>query len=126
MDGSTPVTQNLRVIYDITGKYYTSYGTVRGGMATRIGLSFDAIIRPVVESYPYAGAFVREKLSGFWQYLGYYTGIGGYDTYSDIGNWQVNREGRLTGLQPMMGIAPTPSIGKVGFFQFTKSNLKLG
>ena len=58
--------------------------------------------------FPNAGAFVREPLSGFWQNLGYYTEIGG--------DWQVSREGRLTGVPYVGGIAPTPGMKGGSFF----------
>ena len=96
---------------DETRKYYTYYGTVRNGESVVVGLSFVADLLPIVDMFPYAGAFVREPLSGFWQNLGYYTGIGGYDTYSGIvGDWKVSREGRLEGVPYIGGIAPTPGM----------------
>ena len=54
-------------------------------------------------------------------------GISGRDKYFDgIATWEVNREGRITGLQPIAGVAPTPGLGKNAVFSFTKSSLKQG
>ena len=103
---------------DETNRYYTYYGMEIKGVATVIGCSFEAGFVPIVNSMPYKGAFVREPLSGFWQNVGYYTGIGGFDTYEEIaGSWKVNREGRLISgphLIPMTGTPPLPGIGKAG------------
>ena len=78
-----------------------------------------------MESIPYEGAFVREPLSGFWQNVGYYTGIGGYDSYSGIvGEWKVSREGRLTGIKPIELVAPDIGIGKGGLLKAAKSASK--
>ena len=113
---------------DITGKYYTSYGDVVNGEAVRIGLSFDARIIPRIETFGYEGGFAyAQPVQGFWGNLGYYTGISGRDKYFDgIATWEVNREGRITGLQPIAGVAPTPGLGKNAVFSFTKSSLKQG
>ncbi|MBS7200375.1 MAG: hypothetical protein KH111_19940, partial [Bacteroidales bacterium] len=84
----------------------------------------DAYYVPVVYDFPYEGAFVREPLSGFWQNVGYYTGIGGYDTYPGImGDWKVSREGRLTGIKPIELIAPSVGIGKIGTIWTSTSKL---
>ncbi|RHA73141.1 hypothetical protein DW919_19470 [Odoribacter splanchnicus] len=101
---------------DITGKYYTSYGDVVNGEAVRIGLSFDARIIPRIETFGYEGGFAyAQPVQGFWGNLGYYTGISGRDKYFDgIATWEVNREGRITGLQPIMGIAPSAGMGGTG------------
>ena len=111
---------------DVTGKFYTYYGSQRGdGEALVVGLSFNTNIFPIVESIPYEGAFVREPLSGFWQNVGYYTGIGGYDSYSGIvGEWKVSREGRLTGIKPIELVAPDIGIGKGGLLKAAKSASK--
>ncbi|WP_270488277.1 RHS repeat-associated core domain-containing protein [Butyricimonas synergistica] len=110
---------------DETGKFYTCYGTERDGETVIFGLSFDANILPVVESAPYQGAFVREPLSGFWQNLGYYTGIGGYDTYPGfMYDWKVSREGRLTGIKPIELVAPDIGIGKGGLLKSVRGGVK--
>ena len=123
---------------DETRKYYTSYGDVINGTATRVGLSFAANFIPIVETFAYKGALVREPLSGFWEHVGYYTGIGGYDEYSDgIVTWNVNPAGRITHLVPMGGVAPTPGmkggggflkgLGRVGedFHKATKGGMSM-
>ncbi|MBS7200305.1 MAG: hypothetical protein KH111_19575, partial [Bacteroidales bacterium] len=98
---------------DQTHKFYTYYSAeIENEEWAVIGCSFDACYVPVVYGLPYEGAFVREPLSGFWQNVGYYTGIGGYDTYEGIvGNWKVNREGRLTGIKPIELVVPDIGIG---------------
>ena len=75
------------------------------GEAVRIGLSFDARIIPRIETFGYEGGFAyAQPVQGFWGNLGYYTGISGRDKYFDgIATWEVNREGRITGLQPIAG-----------------------
>ena len=104
---------------DQTHKFYTYYSAEIGNDEWAvIGCSFDAYYVPIVYDLPYAGAFVREPLSGFWQNVGYYTGIGGYDTYPGImGDWKVSREGRLTGIKPIELVVPDIGIGKSGLLK---------
>lgn len=115
------------VYNDELHRYYTSIGTVLDGEATRMGLSFDAILKPVVESYPYLGAFVREPLTGFWESLCYFLGIGGYNQYDmpslDVTNLKnqtflplylgVTREGRLIDATPRLITGTPPIPGKI-------------
>ena len=96
---------------DKTHKYYTYYTTEINGISSVIGLSFNANILPGVNILGYEGAIVSRPISGFWEYLGYYSGLSGYDEYSDgLLTWKVNTEGRITGIQPKGGIAPTPGL----------------
>ena len=108
--------------------YCGVYGDVVNGEAVRIGLSFDVRIIPRIETFGYEGGFAyAQPVQGFLGNLGYYTGISGRDKYFDgIATWEVNREGRITGLQPIAGVAPTPGLGKNAVFSFTKSSLKQG
>jgi len=55
------------------------------------------------------GEDVHSPITTFWGTLGYYTlGIG--STYTDPNGavWNVNRAGKITGIAPIGGIAPTP------------------
>ena len=125
---------------DEAKRYYSSYGDVVDGIATRIGISLDADITPVVESFPYSGAFVREPLSGFAEHAAYYLGIGGYDRYTYDGAfdntldhltekmlpWGVSAEGRLLELiSPVqMGTPPIPAAKGSGIAKALKSASK--
>ena len=111
---------------DQTHKFYTYYSAeIENEEWAVIGCSFDACYVPVVYGLPYEGAFVREPLSGFWQNVGYYTGIGGYDTYEGmVGNWKVNREGRLTGIKPIELVVPDIGLGKGSLLKATKGAVK--
>ena len=125
---------------DEAKRYYSSYGDVVDGVATRIGISLDADIAPVVESYPYSGAFVREPLNGFAEHAAYYLGIGGYDKYTYEGAfdktlehitekilpWGVSAEGRLVEvINPVqMGTPPIPTIKGSGIVKSLKGATK--
>ena len=91
---------------DKTNMYYSFYGSEKNGEFELIGVSFNALVLPVIDFFPYEGAFVREPIFGFWENLGYYTGIGGYDEHE---GWRLNKEGRIVGLVPKGGTAPIPS-----------------
>ncbi|MDR2149133.1 MAG: RHS repeat-associated core domain-containing protein [Tannerella sp.] len=115
-------TSNL-TFNDETGKAYTSYGTVIDGVATVVGVSFDANITPVSfsgEGYP--GAFVynyTKNMGGLygWNYdaaqfmdiSALVSNLAGFDPNS-YGRWAVNSEGRITGLAPLQ--AKQPNMGR--------------
>jgi RHS repeat-associated protein len=56
--------------------------------------------------FPQKGDQVLEPLHGFWDYSSYYLFGRSYGMYS------VNADGRVIGLQPITGIAPTPGFAK--------------
>lgn len=94
------------VYNDETHKYYTSYAEEVDGELNVIGKTFQADITPVSYSgFGYLGAFVYNPVSGFWGNANYFfNGI----TYNDgISIWNVNRNGRVVGVAPMMCIVDT-------------------
>ena len=124
---------------DEAKRYYSSYGAVVDGVATRIGVSLDADITPIVESYPYSGAFVRAPLNGFAEHAAYYLGIGGYDRYiydgafdkmdhltEKIFPWGVSAEGRLVDIIKLvqMGTPPLPTVKGNGIAKTLKGATK--
>ena len=91
---------------DETGKFYTSYAEFSNGEIVVTGKSFDANLKPVSASgYGYPGAFVYEPLEGFWLNLNHI--LNGTTYYDGFINWNVNTEGRINGVVPITGTAPT-------------------
>ena len=91
---------------DETGKFYTSYAEFSNGEIVVTGKSFDANLKPVSASgYGYPGAFVYEPLEGFWLNLNHI--LNGTIYYDGFINWNVNTEGRINGVVPITGTAPT-------------------
>ena len=94
------------VYNDQTNKYYASYGRVVDGEVTIYSKSFDANLTPVSSTGAgYKGAFVYEPLEGFMLLANHY--LNGTTYFDGIVNWQVNSAGRITGVAPIIGIAPT-------------------
>ena len=99
------------VYNDEKKKFYSSYSEIINGEVNVIGISFDANIKPVTFSgFGYKGAFVYEPLEGFllkakhfWEGTQYFDGIV---------TWQVNLDGRITGLAPKIGFPPLVGKGK--------------
>ena len=102
------------VYNDEKKKFYSSYSEIINGEVNVIGISFDANIKPVTFSgFGYKGAFVYEPLEGFllkakhfWEGTQYFDGIT---------TWEVNLDGRITGLAPKIGYPPL--VGKVKGFK---------
>ena len=91
---------------DETGKFYTSYAEFSNGEIVVTGKSFDANLKPVSASgYGYPGAFVYEPLEGFWLNLNHI--LNGTTYYDGFINWNVNTDGRINGVVPITGTAPT-------------------
>ena len=92
------------VYNDESHKFYTSYAEVTNGELVVTAKSFDANIIPVSSTgLGYPGAFIYEPINGFWENANYY--LNGL-TYNDgFTNWNVNRNGRITGETPILGIA---------------------
>jgi RHS repeat-associated protein len=100
---------------DNTGKFYTSYTTVENGEVTAVSKSFDASLKPVsLTGQGYPGAFVynyAEGMGGLYglgynaaQYMdisAFVSNLAGFDPYH-YGNWNVNDEGRITGLNTVL------------------------
>jgi RHS repeat-associated protein len=101
---------------DGTGKFHTSYASYKNGIATVVGVSFDANFKPVsLTGQGYAGAFVYgygSRGGGLYQ-AGYNAAQFGElsafvaefmspfdpNSYFDgINNWIVDASGRLTGV----------------------------
>ncbi|MFC4674081.1 DUF6443 domain-containing protein [Dysgonomonas termitidis] len=110
---------------DETGKFHTSYASYKNGVATVTGVTLDTNIKPGLTSdgFGYSGAFVYKYDNQFWATLGYHTYeitlgsgyIAPFDPtryYDGITNWQVNTDGRITGLAPIIGYPP--GVGKGG------------
>ena len=101
---------------DETGKFYTSYGTIENGVATIVGKSFDANLKPAtLTGIGYSGAFVYEYGSkGGGLYMAGYNAaqlgelsvfaaefMSPFDPnryFDGTNNWEVDTSGRLTGV----------------------------
>ena len=112
---------------DETGKFHTSYASYENGVATVTGVTLDTNIKlgSTSEGMGYPGAFVYQYEDQFWATLGYHayeftlgsSYIAPFDPtrYHDgVVNWQVNTEGRITGMAPIMGYPPGVSKGGKG------------
>ena len=90
---------NSLVYNDETKRYYTSYSQVVDGELTVVGKSFSANMTPVsFDGTGYVGAYAFEPISKFRTFL-----TGGVENYGGT-NWYVNRQGRLVGYAPIMGV----------------------
>ena len=99
------------VYNDEKKKFYSSYSEIINGEVNVIGISFDANIKPVTFSgFGYKGAFVYEPLKGFWLKVNHF--LEGTQYFDGIVTWQVNLDGRITGLAPKIGFPPLVGKGK--------------
>ena len=99
------------VYNDEKKKFYSSYSEIINGEVNVIGISFDANIKPVTFSgFGYKGAFVYEPLKGFWLKANHF--LEGTQYFDGIVTWQVNLDGRITGLAPKIGFPPLVGKGK--------------
>ena len=104
------------VYNDESHKFYTSYAEVTNGELVVTAKSFDANIIPVSSTgLGYPGAFIYEPINGFWENANYY--LNGL-TYNDgFTNWNVNRNGRITGETPILGIADFGGKSKASYIK---------
>lgn len=104
------------VYNDKSHEFYTSYVEVINGEIVVTAKSFDADITPVsTTGIGYPGAFVYEPVNGFWENVNYY--LNGL-TYNDgFTNWDVNRNGRITGVAPILGIADFGGKSKASYIK---------
>ena len=104
------------VYNDESHKIYTSYAEVTNGEIVVTSKSFDANITPVsTTGIGYPGAFVYEPVKGLWENVNYY--LNGL-TYNDgFTNWDVNRNGRITGVAPILGIADFGGKSKASYIK---------
>ncbi|WP_286438867.1 RHS repeat-associated core domain-containing protein [Bacteroides acidifaciens] len=99
------------VYNDEKKKFYSNYSEIINGEVNIIGVSFDANIKPVTFSgFGYKGAFVYEPLKGFWLKANHF--LEGTQYFDGIVTWQVNLDGRITGLAPKIGFPPLVGKGK--------------
>ena len=112
------------VYNDETKKFYSSYGEIVDGEINIIGVSFDANIKPVTFSgIGYKGAFVYEPLDGFILKANHF--LEGTKYFDGIFTWNVNLQGRITGIAPKIGFPPLPGKGFRGGKQSVRdSNIK--
>ena len=104
------------LIYDDKKKkFYTSYVTTEDGELNVISKSFNADLKPVsFTGEGYVGAFVYEPLNDFFSVISHF--LNGTTYFDGTTNWNVNLEGRIIGVVPIIGIAPSGGRGKNNIF----------
>ena len=90
---------------DETGMAYTSSTQIKDDELIVVGHSFKANMTPVSFSgYGYIGAFVYEPLDNLLLIIGHYLNGTKYD--DGFTTWDVNLDGRITGVSPQIGMPP--------------------
>ena len=112
------------VYNDEKKKFYSSYTEIINGEINIIGVSFDANIKPVTFSgIGYKGAFVYEPLDGFILKANHF--LEGTKYFDGTFTWNVNLQGRITGIAPKIGFPPLLGKGFRGGKQYVRdSNMK--
>lgn len=92
---------------DETGKFYATITEIINGELNVICSSYVANLKPGLSSIgrPYVGAFAYSAPFDFFWYVQHLINGGNkYPYYPNI--WRVNIQGRIIGIQPIIGYAP--------------------